>query len=760
MNSIQKTAIEYLKRGISVIPLHGPDEPHDEPEDKRGKRPALNTWKQYQTQQPKEAEINKWFGNGRKSNLGVVTGSVSGITIVDFDSAEAVKLAKERNFPTTPLVKTGKGYHAYCRYRDGHRNFQKRADLPGIDLRGEGGYAVAPPSVHATGKQYGWVSGRGLDDVELAEVPEWIIAQSDAERTPIEDVFQGVDKGSRNEALARVAGSVIAKGDNYEEALQFCLTWNNRNKPPLPEREIEGTVKSIWQTHQRNKSISSPCHAGESLSQAGIESLEWPEPILFGDIETPDIQASLLPSWLGEYAKAVSDNTQTPPGLAVMMGLSTIATCIQKRVEVSPYGDDYKEPLALWTLTGLPPASRKTAVKSAMTAPLSMWEKEQALSLSDEIKRIACIRSVNLKRIEKLTKKAAEQEDPLERQITIDEIERLDRDTPDEIVAPRLLIDDITPERTPGVMAQHGERVGLLSDEGGIFEIMSGLYSNGRANLNVFLQAHAGASVRVDRQDRTGYLERPALSVGLTVQPDVISELSQGGKGRFRGNGLLARFLYCIPRNNIGTRDVTRRTPIPQSIKSRYQAGIYDLLSIELLRGDQGREIPRILSLSKDALQSWEQFSQYIESIQGPNGDLESIQDWSGKLPGAALRIAGLFHVIEHGLAVPVISKQTIERSLDLSELLIPHAKAAFELMADDPAYHDAKQVYKWILSRGETSFKQNEAFRELRRFRHIDRLEKALKILNDRHIISGPTRIGTGGRPSIIYLVNPLLKS
>ncbi len=441
------------------------------------------------------------------------------------------------------------------------------------------------------------------------------------------------------------------------------------------------------------------------------------------------------------------------------MGLAVIATCTQKRIEVAPYGDDYREPVSIWGLTGLPPASRKTAVKGAMTDPLTTWEREQSLLMTDEIKTVARIRAVNLKRMENLTKKAAAQEDPIERQITIGEIERLERETPEELRPPRLLIDDVTPERATGILAENGERAGLLSDEGGIFEIMAGLYSGGKANLNVFLQSHAGAPVRADRQSRTGYLERPALSVGLTVQPDVISDLSNGGKGRFRGNGLLARFLYCIPRNNIGTRDVTRRTPIPASIKSRYQAGIYDLLSIEPLKDDQGREIPRILTLTADALKSWEQFAQYIESMQGPNGELESIQDWSGKLPGAALRIAGLFHVVEHGAAVPAINRQTIEQSLDLCEILISHAKAAFELMGDDAAYHDAKYVFQWIQTKGETSFRQNEAFKELRRFRQIDRLEKALKILTDRHIISEPIKRGTGGRPSTMYLVNPELK-
>jgi len=259
-------ALIYLARGFSVIPLCGPDEPHNKPLDKRGKTPVV-PWTPYQTRRATEAEIRGWFDNDKGYNIGIVTGAVSGLTVVDFDSPEAIELAKAQNFPRTPLVKTGKGFHAYCCYAEGHRNFQKRAGLPGIDLRAEGGYIVAPPSIHFTGKGYEWIKGRLLDEVELAEVPEWVIAESDADRTPIEDIFKGTQKGNRNEALARVAGSVIAKGYSYEDALQFCLTWNGRNVPPLPEKEIETTVKSIWQKHRRESAISHPCPDKESPAE-------------------------------------------------------------------------------------------------------------------------------------------------------------------------------------------------------------------------------------------------------------------------------------------------------------------------------------------------------------------------------------------------------------------------------------------------------------------------------------------------------------
>jgi len=484
---------------------------------------------------------------------------------------------------------------------------------------------------------------------------------------------------------------------------------------------------------------------------------EWPEPLRFGEIETPELPSSLLPTYLGKYCEAVTKAVQTPSGLAVMFCLSTVAACLQKRFEVSPYGDDYTEPLSLWTNTALEPGNRKTFVKNAMVEPLTSWESEQAELLKPKIMEVNHRRDINLKRIEQLKAKVAKPDTPAnERETALQEIIQIENETPDEIKVPRIWTDDVTPERLQALMAENDERMTLLSDEGGIFEVMAGLYSNGRANINVFLQGHAGAPVRVDRQGRSVTLNKPALSFGLAVQPEIIVDLAEGRKKHFRGNGTLARFLYCIPVSTLGTRDVTHRCIIPESIKIEYRAGVMALLAIDPIYDEHGQEQPRILTLTPDALRVWERFSQYIESMQGPNGECYNIQDWTSKLPGAALRIAGLFHVVEHGTLIPALKRETMERALDLCELLIVHARAAFDLMGDDADTNDAKALFKWIEKKNEPTFKQNDAFKENRRFRKVDRLERALKVLTSRHIIGEPMKRVTGGRPSVDFDVNP----
>jgi hypothetical protein len=172
----------YLDKGFSIIPIKGPvyAKGDTEKELANDSKEPLTSWAEYQSRQPTEDEIKKWWTKWPKANIGIVTGRVSGITVVDLDGKDAVEFARKNNFPATPLVKTGRdfGFHEYYRYREGIRNFQKRDDLPGIDLRGDGGYVIAPPSIHWSGKRYKWINGKGLDNIPLAEIPEIIFIKN------------------------------------------------------------------------------------------------------------------------------------------------------------------------------------------------------------------------------------------------------------------------------------------------------------------------------------------------------------------------------------------------------------------------------------------------------------------------------------------------------------------------------------------------------------------------------------------------------
>lgn len=161
-----------LKLGFSVIPIRHPETDIDEPVGKKGKRPPNGfAWREYQNRRPTPQELEQW--DGEQWNVGVVTGQVSNLVVVDIDDGAVFDELEARNLelPTTGTVKTARGWHFYYRHPGG--KVGNRAGLHGIrglDIRGDGGYVVGPGSLHETGVLY--EIEHPLTD--LAPLPTWV----------------------------------------------------------------------------------------------------------------------------------------------------------------------------------------------------------------------------------------------------------------------------------------------------------------------------------------------------------------------------------------------------------------------------------------------------------------------------------------------------------------------------------------------------------------------------------------------------------
>ena len=545
----------------------------------------------------------------------------------------------------------------------------------------------------------------------------------------------------RNNALTRMAGTMQRKGMTLA-AIEAALLAENLAScsPPLADDEVLGIARSV-----RRYQPSAP--ADEAAADA------WGDPLLPGTRLTPEIPASILPGIFGAHAAAVAESTQTPPAIATMFTISILATVLQGRFEVAPFGDDYREPLAICTNTCYPVGGRKTAVFGAGAAPLVRWGKLASDRARPEIHRRLAARAVAEKRIEKLKHDAARADDGTARARIQDEIRQEMDGMPDELKPPRIFTTNATPERTEGMLAEQGGKLGILSDESDTFLNLSGGLRGGMASLDVVLKGHAGSAIRVDRQGREAHLDRPTLSMGLIVQPESFAELAAGK--RLRATGVLARYLYAIPKSNIGTRDVRQRKPIPRRLDEGYHEAIMDLLDGY---EDRGRE-PRVLPFSAEALVPWLDFADGVEKHQGEGGRFEAISDWTSKLPGAAARLAAVFQLAEHGLEAREVGLVAVERALNLCRLLIPHAQAAFAMLGADDTDADALAVLRWIRVGSLRDFTRRDAQRSMHgRFSKVERLERALAALRDLYIISGEKKAATGGRASAFYLVNPKL--
>ena len=435
---------------------------------------------------------------------------------------------------------------------------------------------------------------------------------------------------------------------------------------------------------------------------------EWSPAIPLRQRATPDLPIDAFPPDWAEFIVALAAHTQTPPDLAACISLAVVATACARRVEVE-VRPCWREPINLYVAVVLPPANLKSPVFAECAAPLFEHERNEAERLSLEIKKSAAYRMVAEKTLDKAQKLAASA-NPEQRAQKLADVDRLvaELEALPVVVAPRLVADDITPEKVAALMAEHGERIALLSAEGGVFGIMAGRYQpNSSPNLDVFLKGHSGDRLTVDRIGRGPVcIERPALTIGLAVQPDVIRRLADTPE--FRGRGLLARFLYALPDSLVGSRDLAGAPSIPAGVRAAYRGHVNRLLALKPEGQDAAAQ--RLLRLSKGAQGRLEDFLRWVEPQLGKAGTLGSLGDWGGKLAGAVVRIAGLFQLWQEPNATEV-DEATLSAAISLAEYFIPHAEAAFFEMGSDGVAVDAEVLIAHLRKDGRKVWTKRDLF-------------------------------------------------
>lgn len=490
---------------------------------------------------------------------------------------------------------------------------------------------------------------------------------------------------------------------------------------------------------------------------APVAPRSWPENPPPVSRRVPPFPLDALPEVLGEYVADLSVALQTPPDLAGLLSLSAVAAAVARRVrlQVRP---DWQEPVNIYVAVILPPAARKSPVFSAVTKPLREFERTEAARTAAS----TALMQSKLEIAEKRLKKAIEQA-AAEPNGGTEEIERLTAEKMAIVVPPkpRLVADDCTPERLAMLLAEQGGRMAVMSAEGGVFELMAGRYSDKGANLDVYLKGHCGDDLRVDRVGRAeDYVQRPAITFGLAIQPDVLRSLrDQPG---FRGRGLLGRFLYALPENTVGWRE-TNPPPLSPDVATRYERMLLGLLELPPAQSPEGDQTEHALRLSTGARAALEGFMSWLEPKLRPGGELEHIGDWGGKLAGAVARLAALLHLAENN-ALPFgdVSAERMEQAIRLGRYLLAHAQAAFDEIGSDPAVRAARAIHALLSlsSPPDSGWTKREVHQRLRKrveFQKRDSLTEGFALLEDLGWIEvhDQTR---GGRPTGCLVIHPLL--
>jgi hypothetical protein len=265
-SALHEAARRYAAAGWRIFPI--------EP---RGKQPLVK-WQEHQDRAPTIAEVDAWWSQWPDANIGLACGH--GIVVLDFDGftldqARAL-LDRERVIlaPDVPVVQTGKGWHVYV-FVD--RQVRNRANVyrvtpgePAVDVRGDGGYVILPPSIHPSGRAYAWTSPW---KVPLPPAPDTLYAWLDRtsrERARAEaqapgggqggggprwiaDAMRGVGSGMRNDTAARLAGYFLGKQMPVDVVLTVMESFARGCNPPLPLRELDTTVRSVARTRGRGE---------------------------------------------------------------------------------------------------------------------------------------------------------------------------------------------------------------------------------------------------------------------------------------------------------------------------------------------------------------------------------------------------------------------------------------------------------------------------------------------------------------------------
>jgi putative DNA primase/helicase len=239
-----KYAQFYVERGWRLIPLYGITEegtcecPEGPKCPRPGKHPRVEKWQERATTDLQE--VRRWLTQWPRTNIGILTGSPSGIVVVDVDRGDP----GPSNLPPTARVKTRRGYHFYFLCPKGVEEIRTTKLPGGVDIKAEGGYVVAPPSRYPGG-QYQWVG-----ELELAPFPLELLEQvkrSQRVEVPVEGGIVRIPEGCRNDHLTSIAGYLRNRNDiDADDIRAFLQLYNKRHcDPPLEEEEVDRIAAGI-----------------------------------------------------------------------------------------------------------------------------------------------------------------------------------------------------------------------------------------------------------------------------------------------------------------------------------------------------------------------------------------------------------------------------------------------------------------------------------------------------------------------------------
>lgn len=767
-------AKEYVRRGLSVIPLHP-----------RSKKPAIPSWRVFQKRLPTEEELERWFKNGSQNNIAILTGKISGLAVLDADSAEAVEWC-EKNLPKTPAVKTARGQHNYFRFNHGLKNSVNVNGLK-LDVRGEGGYVVAPPSIHESGGDYQWEEGRGLDEIPLDEFPSQLLATGKHDRASVSnEVKTGTNygqaalaselvrlsaavEGERNDTLNRSAfslGSLVAGGELDKHQVEAVLL-SAAISIGLTELEARATIKSGMDAGTLEPRMAPKGDNGSeasTISSVAEQSREVRiEPTPLPDELSPvaEFDFELLPEAVRPWAADISERIQCPPDFVAVAIMTGLAAVLGRKVGVRPQCyTDWTVIANMWAIVVGRPGVLKSPAMEAALAPLKRLIAK-ALELHetayDEYKLTQAVAKVRAEVAEKTARKQLEK-DPnvdLSAVLAVDEVA--------EPILKRYTANDTSPASLGELLRQNQNGLLVYRDE--LVSLLKGLDREDQAEGRGFYLTgwNGDSSYTFDRIGRglNLHIEAVCLSVLGGTQPGRLAEyIGQAVRGGTGDDGLIQRFGLLVWPDISGTWKDVDRWPDNEAKNTAFRVYDYlDNINPIAIGAQQDTDLdgkpdgPPYLRFSEDALEIFQEWREELE-MRLRGGDLHpALESHFAKyrklIPGLAL----ISHLADGGTGP--VSQEAVLKAVAWGDYLETHAFRAYGAISH-PEVAAAKAVLTKI-RKGDlpASFSSRDVWRPgWAMLSSRGQVSGALQLLVDYGWLR-EEHVETGGRPATIYHLN-----
>lgn len=712
-------ALRYFHNGLFVIPLWDPQTNLPSKATKWAEKEEIVKL----TEKPlTEEQVVQWWTRWPSANIGIVTGPVSGVIVLDLDPDKAAEEGRDvaeirRIIESSPFcVQTGReqGLHGWFAYdpllewiglsrptkpMNGPLRIGKGLDLPW--------YVVAPPSIHPeTGKLYGW-KDRSLFDVPKHHLPKppsefYRFERLDAEGSPdiekkwIVEALSTVQtgEGERNNSLVSLAGYLIEHHPK-DIVVAILKNWNAANlHVPLREREISNCVDSVKRTRDR-KIWRRDIHWEPPRVDFPTQELFADNPVVFDYIDGLSKRANLDPSMIG---------------LSVFAAAST---CMQGRYHIHCI-DEWEVPPTFFALVGCPTGTRKGIpyknILRVLEPSLQYLKNEHGTQMD------IYLREEEIKSLEKIQKKRTDLSDSTALLKMRQSLELLRK-----YIKPFIpFYDHGSPEGIRDLLIDQ-KQVSIYAEEGrAFFEKL--VFSSDSSNAHVYIRAYDGKIQSRNLVGR-GYAESDGatlLMLFLMIQNEVMEELFMEQPGKkphsLDSQGFLPRFLFSMPQkyNAVIQSSTDASSHFEEACSQLSQIFLDIVRSPEKEAVYQGSnefikrntlpflvKHPQKITFSPDALKVLSTFQEFLNKQSEQGYPLSPYVNWINRASTHAAKIAAFLHHLKTPGTFEPIPLTTAQKAISFIEhWAIPHMKIAYAKMSFNESGRDAQNLWKTFVKK------------------------------------------------------------